>query len=250
MAKQQDDAIIAALEEEAAQVLLMIEQNFQKQRETAKSVRPFFIEFSGTPKAGKTTIINSLRLFLSRNRYTVNVLVERASTSRIVDKLHLDFNVWTACATLIQMLDAAQWPGRNKIVILDRGLFDALAWMDWLRERGQLGDDDMQKVVEFLTIDHWRMFIDMVFIMLTTPEESLHREYKDQVTKKPGRIMNAAAIQKFNESLQTTKEHYGHLFPRITEVWTLGDTLPEQTGREVVGKTLDTIRRILSQGTS
>jgi thymidylate kinase len=249
MTRQEDDAIIVDLEKEAAQVLLMIEQNFQK-RGTAKKSRPFFIEFSGTPKAGKTTIINSLRLFLSRNGYAVNVLVERASTSPIVDKVHLHFNVWTACATLIQMLDAAQWPDRNKIVILDRGLFDALAWMDWLRERDQLRDDDMQKVVEFLTIDHWRKFIDMVFIMLTTPQQSLLREYKDQVTKRPGRIMNEETIQRFNESLERTKQRFQPLFPEVTEVWTLGKTSPEETGREVVRKTLDTIRRILSPGTS
>ena len=237
MTKEDDNGVIRQLEADAASVLESIVK--------AKRDRPFFIEFSGTPKAGKTTIINSLRLFLNRNGYKVSVLVERASTAPIVNKLHMHFNVWTACQTLCQMLDSTQWPERNHIVILDRGLFDALAWMDWMFHRDALGRDEMDKVIDFLTLDSWRQLIDIVFIMVTTPEVSLEREYKDQVTKKPGRIMTAEALAKFNESTERTKETYGHLFRQMTEISTSNNIQPQETGREVVKTTLDTIRKIL-----
>jgi len=233
-----DTDSISQLEREAADVLELMR--------SSRRERPFFIEFSGTPKAGKTTIINSLRLFLNRNGYRVSVLVERASTAPIVNKLHVHFNVWTACQTLCQMLDSAQWPERNDIVILDRGLFDALAWMDWMYHRDELDEETMNKIIGFVTIDSWRNLVDMTFVMLTTPEESLHREYKDQVTKKPGRIMNAEAIDRFNQSLERTREKFGKLFPRITEVSTSGKVEPDETGRQVVKASLDTIRTMLT----
>ena len=229
--------MISGLEKEANRVRELLQRSERD--------RPFFVEFSGTPKAGKTTIINSLRLFLNRNGYRVTVAAERASTSPVVNKLHVHFNVWTASQTLCQMLETAQWPERSDIVILDRGLFDALAWMDWMRERDKVDASDMRKIVDFLMIDSWQQMIDVVFIMRTTPEVSLLREYKDQVTKKPGRIMNEQAVNAFNQSLDRTKERYGEFFLRMFDVSTSDDTQPDQTAAEVVKITLNTIRNMI-----
>ena len=41
--------------------------------------RPIVIEFSGSPKAGKTSCINSLEIFLKRNGFSVSIVQERAS---------------------------------------------------------------------------------------------------------------------------------------------------------------------------
>ena len=38
--------------------------------------RPIVIEFSGSPKAGKTSCINSLELFLKRNGFSVQIIQE------------------------------------------------------------------------------------------------------------------------------------------------------------------------------
>jgi putative protein kinase ArgK-like GTPase of G3E family len=42
--------------------------------------RAFVIEFAGTPKAGKTTSVEAIRHFFSRQGFRVHVLVERASS--------------------------------------------------------------------------------------------------------------------------------------------------------------------------
>ncbi len=152
MTEPASDEAIQKLEQEAVDLLVMLKES--------APARPLIIEFSGTPKAGKTTIINSLRLFLRRNGYEVLVLVERASTCPITNKEDLTFNTWTACATLLQMLDAAQWPRRHQVVILDRGLFDALAWMDWLYNRKRMSAEDKQVVEKFLSLERWRTLID------------------------------------------------------------------------------------------
>ena len=68
--------------------------------------RPLIIEFSGSPKAGKTRSISVLELFLKRNGFKVEVYTERASVSPIKSKGHLDFNVWVSCASLQGMLES------------------------------------------------------------------------------------------------------------------------------------------------
>ncbi|MDI6794689.1 MAG: hypothetical protein QME81_17790, partial [bacterium] len=71
------------------------------------------IEFAGVPKAGKTTTLNQLYAFLKRCGFRVEVVVERASVCPIRDKKHANFNVWTACTTLSQILEKTQNPPRE-----------------------------------------------------------------------------------------------------------------------------------------
>ncbi len=95
------DAIIDKLEEQASDILKLLKAR------TAK--RPLVIEFSGSPKSGKTTAINVLSLFLRRNGFRVEVFTERASVSPIGNKKgHPDFNVWVSCASLQGMIESAE----------------------------------------------------------------------------------------------------------------------------------------------
>src|SRR2546422_10700693 len=102
------------------------------ERFKASGRKPVVIEFAGTPKAGKTTSLGKLHAFLKRCGFKVEILVERASMCPILDKKHSNFNVWTACTTLSQVLEKTQSPPRPDdpdILILDRGLFDSICWL-------------------------------------------------------------------------------------------------------------------------
>lgn len=70
--------MIQELKEKAGKVKLL--------KETHRKRRPIIIEFSGSPKAGKTSCINSLRQFLKRNGFEVEVIQERASICPVSDK--------------------------------------------------------------------------------------------------------------------------------------------------------------------
>src|SRR4051794_33039020 len=90
------------------------------------------IEFAGVPKAGKTSTLNQVYAFLRRCGFKCEVVVERASVCPIKDKKHFNFNVWTACTTLSQLLEKTQTPPRPDdpdILFLDRGVFDAMCWL-------------------------------------------------------------------------------------------------------------------------
>ena len=66
--------MIKALEDRAAKLKALLEGRQAK--------RPLIIEFSGSPKAGKTRCISVLELFLKRNGIKTEVYLERASISR------------------------------------------------------------------------------------------------------------------------------------------------------------------------
>jgi hypothetical protein len=92
--------------------------------------RPFIIEFAGTPKSGKTTTISAIHQFLKRNRVAVSTFQERASVAPLVDKGTAFFNTWVTCATLNGIIEALE-DEKLDVLILDRGLFDGLVWIDW-----------------------------------------------------------------------------------------------------------------------
>lgn len=87
---------ISELEKLAADILQL--------KRRVRPRRPIVIEFSGSPKSGKTTAISSLDIFLRRNGFRTKVLTERASVCPIPNKFDPVFNVWTGCAALNQSL--------------------------------------------------------------------------------------------------------------------------------------------------
>ena len=126
--------MIEALESAALKVLNL--------KRTSIPRRPIVIEFCGSPKAGKTSCISALSMFLRRNGFRVKVLVERASVCPVGNKYDPLFNVWTICSALAELSETiSNSPKDYDVVILDRGLFDALCWFEWQAARHYLVPD-------------------------------------------------------------------------------------------------------------
>lgn len=155
-------------------------------------------EFAGVPKAGKTTTIGQLHAFLKRCGFKVETVVERASVCPIRDKKHANFNVWTACTTLSQILEKTQTPPRPDdpdVLILDRGLFDSICWMNTMERLSRLRSEDLEAMERFLRLDDWRKRISAVFLMTASPEDSMEREQGDlPVSGASGSIMNTEVL--------------------------------------------------------
>lgn len=98
--------------------------------------RAFVIEFAGTPKAGKSTSVEAIRHFFTRYDFRVHVLMERASVCPIPMKGHLFFNTWCAATMLAELL--ANVDTETDVIIVDRGIFDALVWLTLQRQRHEV----------------------------------------------------------------------------------------------------------------
>lgn len=171
-------------------------QDFKK-----KGRKPVVIEFAGTPKAGKTTTLSAVRSFLKRCGFKVEVVVERASVCPIRDKKNANFNIWTASTTLAQILEKTQTPPRADdpdILILDRGLFDAVAWLGMMERLARIRKEEREAAERFLLLPDWRKRISGVVVMTASPKHAMEREQGDlPVHGEGGSIMNDAVLDQF-----------------------------------------------------
>ena len=189
------DPIIDSLEAQAAEILRLLRAR------TAR--RPLIIEFSGSPKSGKTTVIGVLSLFFRRNNFRVETFTERASISPIANrKGHPDFNVWVSCASLQGLIESVEKD--IDLLILDRGLFDALVWNRLLARTGRITPQEAETIEAFFAMDRWTRMVDLVCVMRCDPATSIEREYANQLTRKRGTIMEASVLDQLNLAIDDT----------------------------------------------
>jgi len=211
------------------------------------------IEFSGTPKAGKTTTLSQLQAFLKRCGFRVEVVVERASVCPIRDKKHANFNVWTACTTLAQILEKTQNPPRQddpNILILDRGLFDSICWLRTMEHLTRIRKSDREIVERFLLADDWRKRIAAVIVMTSSPTDAMKREYQYlPLEGTAGSIMNVEVLQQMLTMTRNMTESLGNQFRIYTVDTSSGDTKdnPKRTVEVVVDIVLSLIEEHLQE---
>ncbi|HAQ20607.1 MAG TPA: hypothetical protein DCR40_15465 [Prolixibacteraceae bacterium] len=217
---------------------------------------PLLIEFCGSPKSGKSTIITALNIFLKRNGFQTVVLTERAGVCPVSNKRHPFFNIWTltsAIAETIQHLDQSpEKQNKVDIIIADRGIFDALCWFNWLRnpeiEKPHVDEKTFETLKDFCLMEMWRRRLDLIYVFKVSPKTSIDREYANLLTEKRGSIMNEDVLKGFNESIDNTVKNYGKKFRKLTEIITDTPDLnnnPNAVSYEVTSSVLNILKEIL-----
>lgn len=233
------EKMIQELQKHAATVLELKQERRQK--------RPIVIEFSGSPKAGKSSCINSLQLFLKRNGFAVRIVQESASICPVRDKQSPMYNIWTVCQSLTGMIGVLENDKEPvDVLLLDRGIFDALCWFQWHVKSGTMEKKQKAVTEAFLLMEEIVNSIDIVFAFVTKPEVSIGREYATLLTDKLGSIMNEKVLDDYREAVYDTvklKEKYFH------QIFVIDTTEKDQdaVGREVTEKTLETLRNLLME---
>ncbi len=183
--------------------------------------RPFIVEFAGTPKSGKTTTINALHQLLKRNDIAVRTFQERASVAPLLDKGTAFFNTWVTCATLNGVIEALE-DEKLDVLILDRGLFDGLVWIDWQEKTHRVSSSEAERFRSFVLTPRWRDLIDLVFVMYCGPSTSLKREKVKQITLRHGAIMNRGTLAQLRQHYLDAVERYRVEFRSINTIETTG----------------------------
>lgn len=204
--------------------------------------RPVFVEFAGTPKSGKSSCIEIVRLFFRRSDIKVLAPAEGASrrTPYFLKDDLMAFNTWSASYALMHVLEGLHGSDRYDLAILDRGLFDALAWFELLASEGEIASKDRTHVQNFLQIEQWRTAIDEVFLFRTDPQTSLEREHSDKLTKEQGQAMNLDFLEKLNQAYDAVEERFAAGFRQFKSVDTSASagTTAKSTAAEVASEIL------------
>ena len=217
-------------------------------------VRPLFVEFSGTPKSGKSTCIDIVAHFFRRLEYKVLAPAEGASqrTPYYFKKDRVAFNTWSASYALMHVLEGMHGPEEYDLAILDRGLFDALVWFQLLATNDTITAEVRDSVQKFLLIDIWRSNIDAVLMFTTDPETALRREVSDKIITDEGSAMNPEFLPQLNKAYEKVRADHADAFTyfRTIDTSDAKQTSPRLTAVEAVTRILDVFESTLNPNES
>ena len=200
---------------------------------------PIFVEFAGTPKSGKSTCIDIVSHFFRRTGFRVHAPAEGASrrTPYYLKRDLVAYNAWCASYALSHILEGVYGSDRFDLAMLDRGLFDSLAWFELLKGDGQIEKEDFDAIVSFLMREHWRKHIDCVFIFCCDDITALQRENEQKLVDDPGVAMNTAFLRRLNAAYQSVNEAYSAFMPAVHTIDTsaTSSTTPRTTASGVAG---------------
>lgn len=151
-------------------------------------MRPFMVEFSGTPEAGKSTAIASVAKMLETAGYKVMILKESAeSLPEEFQKGTFEANLWMHFITQAGILKARN--SNADIVLIDRGIIDSefFAWK-FLKE----GKCSAEQFSEFQRTCLKGISPDLFLGFSVSPDTSIKRRGGE------GRLVNKEYVKSYN----------------------------------------------------
>ncbi|WP_026704424.1 NUDIX hydrolase [Flavobacterium soli] len=234
---------IKLLEEKARQLKILKDKHGKR--------RPVLIEFCGTPKSGKTTSISALNIFLKRNGFNTELIHEMAIFCPITNKTHPHFNTWTLFSSLTELIK--HYSNNNiDFILVDRSIFDALCWFDWLNtsnDESPYLDDQTFLSYENLLIGSKIIssLFSLTLVFKANPDICIKREFSFLLTDKAGSIMNKHVLSSFNKSIDNCLSKYKNKFNEIVVFDTSDEEKPEEVNRDVTEKTLDSLLNLIKE---
>lgn len=168
--------------------------------------KPFVIEFSGTPRTGKTTTINNLYDFFLKGGFDVS-LIEEFTTSETykekfkskLDKMSLGDSNIAIIEEVYRQLENAISFGKE-IILIDRSINDRQMWNYRRFIRGDMPEEQyLEARDKYLMIS--KKLIDFLVITYADPLVSLKRDYLSSLALEPRRFLNVDNIEEYNNSL-------------------------------------------------
>ena len=169
-------------------------------------IKPFVIEFSGTPRTSKTTTINNLYDFFKKGGFNIS-LIEEFTTSKYykeyfkkkIDQMNLGDRNIAIIEEVHQQLEhtISQNPD---IILIDRSINDRQIWNYQRFIRGDMSDNQYYTNKEkYFKIS--KELIDFLVITHTNPLTSLKRDYLSSLALEKRNFLNPKNIEEFNNSL-------------------------------------------------
>lgn len=173
--------------------------------------RPYVIEFTGTPRTGKTTLINNLKDFFKKANFEVGVLEEFTTSlkykTKIYPKLKNEYkniiNQEIPKYVLKQLNSFIK--GNKDIIIIDRSLFDRLIWADRLYVKDGFTLEEYENYKnKYIPIIKKK--INVIVALFTDSITCLKRDYYANLSLEKRNFLNQENVDEYNTSLLNMKE--------------------------------------------
>ncbi len=197
----------------------------ERLRNLCKLTKPFVIEFSGTPRTGKTTTINNLYDFFKKGGFDITIIEEFTTSKYYKEKFKQkysdlsssDFNIAILKEVTKQLKDIIN--SDREIILIDRSINDRQIWN---YRRYKKGDIDLKTYEELR--DKYSLIskklIDFLVITFADSLTSIKRDYNSSLALEQRKFLNIKNIDEYNDSLNNLQE----LFKNSTDNYLLLDT--------------------------
>ena len=169
-------------------------------------VVPYVIEFTGTPRTGKTTLINNLYDFFKKGGFNVEVLEEFTTSKKykkeiypsLKDKYKNIINTEIPKYVLKQLEESIN--NKPDIILIDRSLFDGLIWVDRLYLKDGMSNEEYENYKN-IYIPLIKEKIDIIIATYTDALTSLKRDYNANLSLEKRNFLNEDNVNEYNKSL-------------------------------------------------
>ncbi len=173
--------------------------------------KPFVIEFSGTPRTGKTTTINNLYDFFKKGGFNT-VVIEEFTTSRyykeVFKQKYKDVSSTESNMAIIEEVTRQLEEALNsdkEIILIDRSINDRQIWNYRRYIRGDMPEEPYQEAREKYSAISSRL-IDFLVITYAEPLTSLKRDYNSSLALEKRNFLNIDNLNEYNRSLKDLQE--------------------------------------------
>ena len=156
--------------------------------------KPIFIELIGTPKSGKTTLVNAISSLFEKYKIPTFIRRETAEYNPIQDKNSEEYTMWMIME-LIKNLSEDLNDRKGSLVIYDRGLLDRIPWLEYGVKNGSVSKNDSERIKQLYEMDLLKRYKPLAYGFKTSPELSIKRKGGE------GRLVNKSSLILFNDLL-------------------------------------------------
>lgn len=197
----------------------------QKLKSLCSLSKPFVIEFSGTPRTGKTTTINNLYDFFKKGGFNVSV-IEEFTTSKYykevfkkrIEQMNLGDRNIAILEEVYKELQEYTNTGTD-ILLIDRSINDRQIWNYIRYLSGDMPEEQYLKAKnKYMMLS--RELIDSLIITYADPLISLRRDYMSSLTLEKRSFLSEENIMTYNNSLKDLQS----MFAESVESFLLLDT--------------------------
>lgn len=173
--------------------------------------KPFVIEFSGTPRTGKTTTINNLYDFFKKGGFNT-AIVEEFTTSgyykEVFNQKYKDVSSAESHIAIIEEVTRQLEEALNsdkEIILIDRSINDRQIWNYRRYVRGDMPEEQYYGAREKYSVLS-KELIDFLVITYAEPLISLKRDYNSSLALEKRNFLNIDNLNEYNRCLKDLEE--------------------------------------------
>ena len=210
-------------------------------------LKPFVIEFTGTPRTGKTTMINNLYDFFKKGGFDTHVIEEFTTSKYFKEDFSKKIAMFNPEDRDILIIEEVTRIIENEIslnpdiILIDRGINDRQIWNNRRMVRGELPVD--RYLVEKRKYEaKSKELVDALVVTYADYLTSLRRDYQNSLALEQRRFLNQENIEEYNRCLDNVSDSFKRSVDELIMIDTTSIS-PRESSLLVASKVLPMMRK-------